>query len=109
MLILRNILVGTSVKCPEELKFLYESHEDFSTLPTYFVLPGMAAMFSSVDAFENVVPGKPISVTQILHGEQYLEIISNPPQEGTLLSKGKVVEVLDKGSGAVIVQEGLFG
>ncbi|KAF2897650.1 hypothetical protein ILUMI_08517 [Ignelater luminosus] len=104
-LILYALGVGASVKYPEELKFLYESHEDFSALPTFFVLPGMAALFSSADAFEKIVPGRPISMTEILHGEQYIEIVTNLPQEGTLLSKAKVVEVLDKGSGAAIVQE----
>lgn len=51
----------------------------------------------------DTVPGKTVSLEKILHGEQYIEILGDIPQDGKLYSKSKVVEVLDKGSGAVIV------
>lgn len=39
----------------------------------------------------------------LLHGEQYLEISSYPiPTSGTLISKPKLLEVVDKGSSAVV-------
>lgn len=103
-LILYALGVGASVGRPDELKFLYENHEDFCALPTYFILPGMMTLFTG-DGVANAVPGRSIGLDQILHGEQYLEIFRDPPQEGQLLTKGKIVEVLDKGSGAVIIFE----
>lgn len=97
--------MGASLKTSNELKFLYENHEDFSGLPTYFIQPALIAMMSSSYP-DSLIPGKTIDPSRILHGEQYLEIVNNPPLEGRLLTKSKVVEVLDKGSGAALVTEG---
>ncbi|KAF5284104.1 hypothetical protein FQA39_LY17115 [Lamprigera yunnana] len=100
-LVLYALGVGASVQEPGEMKFLYESHEDFSPLPTFYIMPGILSVLTT--NCENAVPGKNISFEQILHGEQYLEIVNSVPQSGTLLSKSEVVEVLDKNSGAAIV------
>ena len=103
-LILYALGVGASVKNSEELKFLYENHENFGPLPSFYIIPGLISTMSSSVA-ENAVPGKSISFENILHGEQYLEIYNSPPEGGSLLSNTKMVEVLDKGSGAAIVTE----
>jgi hypothetical protein len=42
----------------------------------------------------------------MLHGEQYLEVRNPIPTSGTLISKPRVMEVLDKGSGALVTTEG---
>uniref|UniRef100_V5GL08 Peroxisomal multifunctional enzyme type 2 n=1 Tax=Anoplophora glabripennis TaxID=217634 RepID=V5GL08_ANOGL len=102
--ILYALGVGASVAKPEELKFLYELHDDFQILPTFYVLPALQAVYMS-NATQNAIPGKTVSLERILHGEQYLEIVGDLPQEGALVSKTKIVEVLDKGSGAVIVTD----
>ncbi|KAK4883830.1 hypothetical protein RN001_000101 [Aquatica leii] len=101
-LILYALGVGASVHEPAELKFLYENHEDFAPLPTYYIIPGLLSTMLSGIA-ENAIPGKSVTFDQILHGEHYFEVFSNLPESGTLLSKSKVAEVLDKGSGAAIV------
>nr|CAI5840992.1 unnamed protein product [Callosobruchus analis] len=93
--------VGASVANPEELQFLYEYHENYSILPTFYILPALNAVFAS--SVENVVPGKHISLENMLHGEHYIEFLGEVPLEGKLTTKAKVVEVLDKGTGAVIV------
>ncbi|KAJ8924435.1 hypothetical protein NQ315_007231 [Exocentrus adspersus] len=100
--ILYALGVGASVAKADELKFLYEQHEDFQVLPTFYVLPAMQAVFMS-NNLETAIPGRTFSLTQVLHGEQYLEVIGELPQEGRLVSKAKVVEVLDKGSGAAVI------
>jgi hypothetical protein len=38
-----------------------------------------------------------------LHGEQYTEVLNPIPSSGVLVSTFKIVAVLDKGSGAVLV------
>jgi hypothetical protein len=46
---------------------------------------------------------------QILHGEQYLELLAPISTDGTLKVCCKAVDVLDKGSGTVILVEGKTG
>uniref|UniRef100_T1GNQ5 Uncharacterized protein n=1 Tax=Megaselia scalaris TaxID=36166 RepID=T1GNQ5_MEGSC len=47
-----------------------------------------------------------VDLTNILHGEQYIEIMDGGlPQSGELVTRGKVVDVMDKGSGALVVTE----
>jgi hypothetical protein len=41
-----------------------------------------------------------------LHGEQYLELLTPVSTEGSLEVHCKVVDVLDKGSGTVVLVEG---
>lgn len=39
----------------------------------------------------------------LLHGEQYLEVLSYPiPTEARLISKAKLIEVVDKGNAAIL-------
>lgn len=100
-----SVTVGASVQEPEELRYIYENHEDFAPLPSFFVLPAMQELFKS-DATSRAIPGKEISLGQILHGEQYIEFVGELPYEGSLVSKGRIVEVLDKGSGAAVAYNG---
>ncbi|KAM9359904.1 peroxisomal multifunctional enzyme type 2 [Symphorus nematophorus] len=98
--ILYALGVGMSTKDPDHLRFLYEGHPDFSCLPTFGVIPSQAAM---MDGGLSSVPGLNIDFTQVLHGEQYLELYRPLPTSGTLTSEATVADVLDKGSGAVIL------
>ncbi|KAB0793389.1 hypothetical protein PPYR_13009 [Photinus pyralis] len=102
-LILYALGVGASVQNPEELKLLYENHQNFSVIPSFYILPSMHAVTSFRRL--NTIPGKTISLENMLHGEQYLEIYNSPPEAGTLLNNPKIVETLDKGSGAAIVTD----
>ncbi|RZC40486.1 peroxisomal multifunctional enzyme type 2, partial [Asbolus verrucosus] len=102
-IILYALGVGASLANQNELKFLYENDEEFIPLPTFYILPAMQALFTSSKT-ESAIPGKTITLAQILHGEQYIEFLGNIPTEGRLISKVSVAEVLDKGSGAAIVQ-----
>lgn len=40
---------------------------------------------------------------QILHGEQYLEVLKPLPTEATIETHFKVQDVLDKGKGVVVI------
>lgn len=90
---------------PGDLRFLYENHEDFSVLPTYLATLSVGALMSS-STMDNVVPGKTVSLENVLHGEQYLEVMDDFSAPKTFTNSMNTVEVLDKGSGAVIVTDG---
>uniref|UniRef100_A0A672KGM4 Hydroxysteroid (17-beta) dehydrogenase 4 n=1 Tax=Sinocyclocheilus grahami TaxID=75366 RepID=A0A672KGM4_SINGR len=96
--ILYALGVGMSTREPDQLKFLYEGHEDFSCLPTFGVIPAQSAMTGL-----GSIPGLNIDFTRLLHGEQYLEMFRALPTSGTLTSRATVADVLDKGSGMVIL------
>nr|XP_018917446.1 PREDICTED: peroxisomal multifunctional enzyme type 2 isoform X1 [Bemisia tabaci] len=100
--IIYNIGIGANVQNPSELKFLYENHEDFAVLPSYAIIPGQMAFFES-DLVQNAVPGKSVDLSQILHGEQYIELLKPFPTSGVLTSTARVSDVMDKGKGAVIL------
>jgi hypothetical protein len=41
------IAVGSTVTNPNDLRFLYEGHADFSALPTFLVVQGVSAIMES--------------------------------------------------------------
>ncbi|RDA90151.1 hypothetical protein CP533_2202 [Ophiocordyceps camponoti-saundersi (nom. inval.)] len=94
--ILYNLGVGAK---SSELKYVFEGHDDFQVLPTFGVIPP----FSTELAFDYdaIVPN--FSPMMLLHGEQYLEVRTWPiPTSARLVSRGKLVEVVDKGAAAVV-------
>ncbi|KAJ0019684.1 hypothetical protein NQD34_007253 [Periophthalmus magnuspinnatus] len=98
--ILYALGVGMSTKDPDSLRFLYENHPEFSCLPTFGVIVSQDALMRGGLMS---VPGLNIDLTQVLHGEQYLELFKPLPTSGTLTIDATVADVLDKGSGAVIL------
>ncbi len=83
---------------PLELKYAYEG--DLQAVPTFGTIPPFGMMMSM-----GMVEGFDINLTQILHGEQEL-IVHNPiPTSGAVTQSGRVVDVFDKGKGALAVIE----
>lgn len=89
------------------MKFLYENHADFAPFPTYFVIPGMMMSMSS-SLVAKALTHTTFHPSQILHGEQYLEIFDSLPTDGVLSTKSSVIDVQDKKSGALVVTQGLL-
>lgn len=81
-----------------ELRYAYEG--DLHVLPSFGTIPPFGTMMSlgSVDGID-------INLASILHGEQEIEIHQPIPTSGTVSQKGRVVNVFDKGKGALIVME----
>jgi len=96
-----NFSVGTSTTDKDSIHFLFENSEDFRVLPTFPVVPAMNCMFEVVKA-----PSLGVDFTQILHGEQYIELMRPLPQEAEITLKTEVVDVLDKISGCVYIIRG---
>ncbi|KAF7900549.1 uncharacterized protein EAF01_007851 [Botrytis porri] len=93
---LYNLGVGAK---KSELSLVFEGDEKFQPLPTFGVIPPFNA--EAPFSFDDIVPN--FSPMMLLHGEQYLEIASYPiPTSGTLISSPKLLEVVDKGSAAVV-------
>lgn len=94
--ILYNLGVGAKAT---DLKYVFEGAEDFQILPTFGVIPPFnAEMPFDYDA---IVPN--FSPMMLLHGEQYLEVRKWPlPTAARLASRARLLEVVDKGSAAIV-------
>ncbi|KAK0637158.1 hypothetical protein B0T17DRAFT_520788 [Bombardia bombarda] len=82
-----------------DLPYVFEGSDDFKVIPTFGVIPPFDAEMPY--NFDDIVPN--FSPMMLLHGEQYLEVRKYPiPTSGRLVSKGKLLEVVDKGNAAVV-------
>lgn len=85
---------------------MYEGHEEFAALPSYGVISALSSFTDSSVINEALRPYKiELNPTKLVHGEQYLHLLKPIPTTGAFTSKARVVDVLDKGSGAVIILE----
>uniref|UniRef100_A0A7E4UZF4 MaoC-like domain-containing protein n=1 Tax=Panagrellus redivivus TaxID=6233 RepID=A0A7E4UZF4_PANRE len=82
-----------------DLQWTYENSENFHVFPVYAIAPA----FSGVGISD--WPGIQFDLTGILHGEQYIEVFEPLPTDGTITTQTRVVDLLDKGSGALIVSD----
>jgi 3-hydroxyacyl-CoA dehydrogenase/3a,7a,12a-trihydroxy-5b-cholest-24-enoyl-CoA hydratase len=96
--ILYALAVGMSTEDEEGLNYLYENSENFRVLPTFPVIAGFDAMF---EVFK--LSGLNVDFTKILHGEQFVQLHRPLPMSGNIKIKSKVVDVLDKISGALYI------
>nr|XP_032519472.1 peroxisomal multifunctional enzyme type 2 isoform X2 [Danaus plexippus plexippus] len=78
--------VGASVVNPSDLKFLYESHESFSALPTFFILPGM--LMESPVVGKAMPPGKYADFTNVREIYQNKELVIRTQQHIFVLGQG---------------------
>lgn len=81
-----------------ELRYTYEG--DLVVLPSFGTIPPFGTMMSL-----GAVDGVDINLTQILHGEQEIEVHKTIPTSGSVSQSGRVTGIYDKGKGALIVME----
>ncbi|KAI8967261.1 hypothetical protein BDF20DRAFT_917733 [Mycotypha africana] len=94
------ILYALGVGCQRtDTRFVYENDVHFSALPTFGVIPAFAAMQSV--PFGDMLPH--FNPMMLLHGEQFLSLKKPLPTSGTLHSKARVIDILDKGKGASVI------
>lgn len=98
--ILYNLGVGAGnpPTDPLELKYAYEG--DLQAVPTFGTIPPFGMMMSM-----GMVEGFDINLAQILHGEQELIVHRPIPTSGTVTQSGHILNVFDKGKGALAVME----
>jgi len=89
---------GAAAHDPAELSYVYE--KSLKVLPTYAVIPA----FSWLPPVDEV-DGLDIDPALLLHGEQELTLHGPMPAAGEVETTGRVAEVWDKGSGALVVFE----
>ena len=98
--ILYNLAVGAGSPPddPSELRYAYEA--DLQAVPAYGTIPPFPMMMSV-----GTIPGIEIELVDVLHGDQRLTLHRPIPGSGTVRQTGRVVDVYDKGKGALIVLE----
>lgn len=94
--ILYALSLNYSTKDPDGLKFLYEGHSEFSTLPMYGVIPAFSILYTTVASLK-LPDNLQINPAKILHGEHYLEVYQPFKSSDNLTLKTSLVDVLDKG------------
>lgn len=99
-IVLYNLGVGAGnpPTSPDELKYAYES--DLAAVPAYGTIPPFGMMMSL-----GSVAGLDVDLARILHGDQTLTVHAPIPTSGTVRQTGRVVDVYDKGRGALVVIE----
>ncbi|GAC70519.1 MaoC/PaaZ C-terminal domain-containing protein [Gordonia soli] len=73
-------------------------------LPTFATV---AATFHATEAPKVSFPGVDIDLAKVVHGSQQVTAHRPLPPEGKATTRTRIVEVQDKGSAAVIIQEGV--
>jgi 3-hydroxyacyl-CoA dehydrogenase/3a,7a,12a-trihydroxy-5b-cholest-24-enoyl-CoA hydratase len=81
-----------------ELKFVYELSAKFQTIPFFGVTFVSDVLMQLLD-----VPGLEFNPMLLLHGEHYLELKRPLPPKATLHHHAQIVDVFDKGKGALLV------
>ncbi len=98
--ILYNLGVGAGNPPTDPLELRYAYEADLQAIPTFGTIPPFAMLMSMV-----AVDGLDINLAQILHGEQELIVHALIPTSGAVSQTGRVVDIFDKGKGALAVIE----
>lgn len=98
--ILYNLAVGAGNPPTDPAELKYTCEGELVTIPSFGTIPPFSIMMSI-----GTVQGLEIELARILHGDQTLTIHSPIPTSGTVTQRGRVLDVYDKGKGALILIE----
>src|SRR3954451_21129285 len=98
--ILYHLGLGAGVPAtdPNELAYTYESQ--LKVLPSFGVVPVFGTLAGMV-----ILEGVSVNPMMILHGEQSITIHNPLPTSAKVENSGRVVDVFDKGKGALLIAE----
>ncbi|MEM1033707.1 MAG: SDR family NAD(P)-dependent oxidoreductase [Myxococcota bacterium] len=88
-----------------ELRFVYEMHRDgFVAVPTYGVIPAINGVLALAKE-GTMAPGLNYGLERLLHGEQRMTLHRPLPSRAELTHRSRIVDIFDKGKGALILTE----
>jgi len=101
--ILYHLGIGAGVPAtdPGELEYTYE--KNLKVLPSFVMVAGGRRPRTGGGGFK--IPGVEFNLAQLLHGEQDIEIHEELPISCETISKGRVLDVYDKGKAALVMLE----
>ncbi|MFZ2239049.1 MAG: MaoC/PaaZ C-terminal domain-containing protein [Gordonia amarae] len=99
---LYNLAVGGAADPMDETGLGYIHDSDPKVLPSFATV---APTFHVTEAPKVVFPGIDIDLAKVVHAGQQVTIHRPIPAAGKATTRGRIAEVWDKGSAAVIVQE----
>jgi acyl dehydratase len=83
---------------PRELRYVYEAN--LEVIPSFATIPAMSAMLGV-----GGVPGLSFDPMFLVHGDQQVIVDRPLPVSATVTQTGRIVEIWDKGRGALVVVE----
>ena len=89
---------GVPATSPGELEYCYES--SLKVLPSFGSIPPFTSMMGL-----GAIDGLEFNFVLFLHGEQETTVSGPIPTSGTVVNRGKVVDIFDKGKGALVILE----
>lgn len=89
---------GTPATDPGELSYTYEAN--LKVLPSFATIPAMSAMLGIGE-----VEGISFDPVLLVHGDQEVVVHRPLPVSATITQTGRIAEIWDKGSGALVVVE----
>ena len=98
--ILYHLGIGAGVPATDagELEYCYEAN--LKVLPSFGSIPSFASIMGL-----GAVDGLDFNLALLLHGEQETILSAPLPTSGTVLNRGSITDIYDKGKGAVVVLE----
>lgn len=99
-IVLYNLAVGAGNPPTDQRELAYTYEGDLVAIPTFGTIPPFSMMMGVAG-----IEGIDINLAQILHGDHRLVVHGPLPVSGSVTQEGRVVDVYDKGKGALLVVE----